>query len=233
MKKPDVIPMQGEKREPGRRDSARLRREMRVPAVLYGPSIEENVHFHINELELEKILAISQTKLQDLSLDGQTYRTLLKQVEYDPITDRPIHADFYVLEENHPVTLRVPIRVRGNAVGVVDGGGRVFQPLRIVRVQAMPDAIPAVFEVDISPLEIGQSIHVSDLDMEGITLIDDPSRTIVTISPPKSDAVFQTVVPEEEEVELEETEADAEAPVEEGAEAEAGEQAAEEEEPKE
>lgn len=233
MKKPDVIPMQGEKREPGRRDSARLRREMRVPAVLYGPSIEENVHFHINELELEKILAISQTKLQDLSLDGQTYRTLLKQVEYDPITDRPIHADFYVLEENHPVTLRVPIRVRGNAVGVVDGGGRVFQPLRIVRVQAMPDAIPAVFEVDISPLEIGQSIHVSDLDMEGITLIDDPSRTIVTISPPKSDAVFQTVVSEEEEAELEETEVDAEAPVEEGAEAEAGEETAEEEEPKE
>jgi len=199
MKKPDVVQLTGEKREIGTSISMKLRHEKRVPAVLYGPKMKENIHFHINELELEKILAKSETKLQELTIDGQTYDTLLKRVEFDPITDRPIHADFYVLDEKRQVSLRVPIRLRGNARGVVDGGGRVFQPLRIVRVKAYPSAIPAVFEVDISPLDIGDSYHVSELDMEGITLLDDPSRTIVTISPPKSESLFQTTAVDEDE----------------------------------
>jgi large subunit ribosomal protein L25 len=204
MTKPDVVPLEGEKRETGKRTSLQLREEMRVPAVLYGPSIEKNIHLHVGELELEKLLAKSQTKLQELTVDGETYQTLLKRVEFDPITDRPIHADFYVLEEKYPVSLQVPIRLRGNAVGVVDGGGRVFQPLRIVRIKALPSRIPSQFEVDISELEIGDSIHVSELDMEGITLLDDPSRTIVTISPPKSDEIFTTTAVSDEDEELEE-----------------------------
>lgn len=198
MKKPEVVKLTGEKREAGASSAKKLRRDKRVPAVIYGPKLKENVHLHISELELDKILSKSQTKLQELAVDSKTYKTLLKRVEFDPVTDRAIHVDFYLLDEKQPVTLRVPIRLRGTAKGVVDGGGRVFQPMRIVRVRALPSAIPAQFEVDISPLDIGDSIHVSELDMEGISLIDDPSRTIVTISPPKAESVFTTVADEEE-----------------------------------
>ncbi len=219
MTKPDIVKLEGEKRDTGKKVSAKLRDELRVPSVLYGPEVKENIHFHISELDLDKILSNPQTKLQELTVDGETYNTLLKRVEYDPISDRPIHADFYVLAENHRVSLRVPIRLTGIPVGVTDGGGRVFQPLRIVRVKVLPDVIPAQFEVDISHLQIGDSVHVSELDMEGITPLDDPSRTIVTVTPPKSEALFTTTavieeeeleegeLPEGEEAELEEGEA--------------------------
>lgn len=198
-----MIKLEGEPRETGKRTSGQLRGEKRVPSVLYGPKIKKNIHFHINELELENILSKSQTKLQELTVDGDTYNTLLKRVEFDPVTDRPIHADFYVLDEKRRVSLRVPIRLKGTPVGVTDGGGRIFQPMRIVRVKVLPAVIPAQFELDISQLEIGDSLHVSELDMEGITPLDDPSRTIVTISPPKSEDVFTTTATLDEE-ELEE-----------------------------
>jgi len=218
MTKPDIVKLEGEKRDTGKKISGKLRDELRVPSVLYGPEVKENIHFHVSELDLDKILSNPQTKLQELTVDGKTYNTLLKRVEYDPISDRAIHADFYVLADNHRVTLRVPIRLKGIPVGVTDGGGRVFQPLRIVRVKVLPDVIPAQFEVDISHLQIGDSVHVSELDMEGITPLDDPSRTIVTVTPPKSEALFTTTavideeeleegeLPEGEEAELEEGE---------------------------
>lgn len=226
MMKPEVVKLEGEIRETGKKVSKKLRNDLRVPSVLYGPKVKENIHFHISEIELENILSVSKTKLQELTVNGKNYNTLLKRVEYDPISDRPIHADFYVLAPDHPVSLQVPIRLKGTAIGVTDGGGRVFQPLRIVRVKALPEAIPAQFEVDISELEIGDSIHVSELDMEGITLLDELSRTIVTIAPPKSEALFTTtaIVDEEELLEGEEAELPEGEEVEEGEETEASEE---------
>lgn len=202
MNQPELFKLEGEKRELGTKNSESLREDLKIPAVLYGPKIDENIHFSISEVELEKILSVSQTKLQELTVDGTTYKTLLKDVEFDPVSDRALHADFYVLDEDIPVTLKIPIRLKGIAKGVRDGGGRVFQPLRIVRIKVLPDKIPAMFELDISDLEIGDSLHVSELDMEGIDPLDDPRRTIVTIAPPKSEALFTTsLVSEEEEAE--------------------------------
>ena len=203
MNQPELYKLEGEQRELGAKVSESLREDLRIPAVLYGPKIEENIHFSISEVELEKILSVSQTKLQELTIDGTTYKTLLKDVDFDPVTDRALHADFYVLDEETPVKLNVPVRLNGIAKGVRDGGGRVFQPLRIVRIKVMPDRIPAMFELDISDLDIGDSLHVSELDMEGIDPLDDPKRTIVTIAPPKSEALFTTTLATEEEAEEE------------------------------
>ena len=201
MKQPEIYKLEGEKRDLGKKSVAQLRDELKVPAVLYGPKVKENVHFSILEVDIEKILSSSETKLQELTVDGETYKTLLKNVEFDPVTDRVLHADFYVLDEKQRVKLKIPIRLTGTAVGVRDGGGRVFQTMRIVRVKVMPDKIPAEFELDISELGIGDSLHVSELDMEGINPLDDPRRTIVTIAPPKSEALFTTSIePDEEEL---------------------------------
>ncbi len=208
MKQPEPYILEGQLREPGNKISGQLRDELRIPAVLYGPKIEENIHFSVSEADLEKILSVSQTKLQLLTIEGKEYKTLLKKVEYDPITDRALHADFYVLDPETPVKLSVPIRLTGIAKGVRDGGGRVFQPLRIVRIKVVPEKIPALFELDISNLGIGDSLHISELNLEGIEPLDESTRTIVTIAPPKSDKVFTSAL--EEEDELEEAIADAE-----------------------
>lgn len=228
MKQPNIYQLEGEEREPGSKLAEALREELRIPAVLYGPKVDENIHFSVSEVDLEKILSERQTKIQALTVKGQEYRTLLKNVEFDPITDRAVHADFYVLDEDTPVKLTVPIQLNGVAEGVRDGGGRVFQTMRTVRVRVMPDKIPALFELDITELKIGDSLHVSELDMEGIDPLDDPRRTIVTIAPPKSEALFTTSAVTEEDVE--EELAEGEELAEEGEEAVEGEEAAGEEE---
>lgn len=201
---PELVKLEGKKRELSKKANRALREELQVPAVLYGPDIKENIHFSIDELELEKILRRPQTKLQELTVDGKTYKTLLKRTEYDPVTDRPIHADFYVLSPKHKVTLRVPIKITGNARGVVENGGRIFKPMNFVRIKVLPEAIPAEFEIDISPLGIGQSFHISDLNLEGIIPLDGLSRTIVTIRPPKGadflESLVAGVTEEEEEI---------------------------------
>lgn len=190
MKQPELYKLEGVEREAGRKSTKALRGENRVPSVLYGAKIEKSIHFSIEELDLERILSVSETKLQELTINGSTYKTLLKKVEYDPVTDRPLHADFYVMDPKRPVKLSVPVILTGTAKGVRDAGGRVFQPLRIVRVKVLPDKIPAYFELDITDLGIGDSLHVDKLDLEGIDPLDDPTRTIVTIAPPRSDAAF-------------------------------------------
>ena len=204
MTQPEIYPLEGTKRESGRKASSKLREELRIPAVLYGPKMKENIHFSILESDLEKILSVSQTKLQTLTIDGKEYRTMLQDVDFDPVTDRVLHADFYMLDSDIPVTLNVPVRLTGTAIGVRDGGGRVFQPLRIVRIRVLPDSIPSLFEVDITNLDIGDSIHISDIELEDAVALDDPSRTIVTIAPPKSEALFTSSIDTEVQDELEE-----------------------------
>lgn len=199
--KPEVVALEGEIREAGRKTTGQLRKNMRVPSVLYGPTVKENVLFHVSELEIEKLLSVSRTQFIDLKVDGKNWKTLLKRVEFHPVTDRPLHVDFYVLDASRPVTLRIPIRLTGNAKGVVDGGGRLFQPMQILRIKALPENIPAQIEVDISDLDVGGVFHVSDLDLEGVTILDDPSKAIATVIPPKG-----AVAGSAEEEEGEETE---------------------------
>ena len=222
MKKPEIFKLEGEPREAGHKTADNLRENLRVPAVLYGPKVKENVHFSILESDLEKILSVSQTKLQELTIDGTTYNTMLKNAEFDPVSDRPLHADFYVLEPKVRVKLKVPIRLLGTPKGVTDGGGRIFQTLRIVRINVLPEKIPAVFELDVSNLDIGDSLHVSELDMEGIDPLDDPRRTIVMVAPPKSEKLFESSIVSEEELEEELAEGE-EAVLAEGEEAEGAE----------
>lgn len=205
MTTPDVIELEGKIRETGRKAADALRDSMRVPAVLYGPELDENVHFSVDELELEKILSVSKRQIIELNVDGTTHRTLMKKTEFHPITDRPVHLDLYALSDDHKVSLSVPIRLTGTPIGVRDGGGRIFQPMHILRIKVLPEDIPGDYSVDITELEIGDSLHVKDLELEGIIPLDDLSRTIVTIRPPKSEELLTssliTEEPSEEELE--------------------------------
>lgn len=205
MTKPEVVELEGKVRETGGNVADALRDAHRVPSVLYGPEVDENIHFSIDELEFEKILAESKRQILKIKIDGESYDTLLKQVDFHPITDRPTHVDFYALAEGHEVTLSVPIKLEGTPVGVTEGGGRIFQPMHILRIRVTPDMIPGEYTVDVSELKIGDSLHVSDIDLEGVVPLDDLGRTLVTIRPPKSEALLTSALiteePSEEELE--------------------------------
>jgi len=232
MSTPDVINLNGKTREISRNVTEALRDAMRVPGVLYGPEVDENIHFSIDELEFEKILAVSKRQIIELEVDGETHRTLLKEVEFHPVTDRPIHVDLYALADDHKVTLSVPIHLEGTPVGVTEGGGRIFQPMHILRIRVTPDLIPGAYTVDISDLKIGDSMHVRDLELEGIIPLDDLSQTLVTIRPPKSEELLTSslITEEPSEEELAEGEEAVEGEAAEGEEGAEGEEEANEEE---
>jgi len=185
MQKPNVIELKTTARESGSQNADKLRKNMFVPAVVYGPDLKENVHFSVSENDLEKILSVKHIQIIKLVLeDGKTIETILKKTDFHPVTDRPLHADFYALSENFPVTIIVPLEITGTSAGVTEGG-RLFRPMRNLRIKCKPSQIPSKLSIDISELGIGHSLHVRDLNLEGITPLDDLSRTIATVKPPR------------------------------------------------
>lgn len=207
MSNPDVIKLDTEQRKTGRKAAQALRDAMRIPAELYGPELDENIHLSVDELEIEKILSVTNRQFFEIDIGDETYQALLKEIEFHPVTDRPIHLELYALAEGHEVSLSVPVKLVGTAVGVHDGGGRIYQPMHSLNIKAMPKNIPGEYSVDITDLEIGDNLHVRDIDLEGITPLVDLDRTIVTIRPPKSEEMLASTLlteePEEEELEAE------------------------------
>lgn len=185
MKTPETIEFATDPRTPGRKTAGDLRSQKSVPAVLYGPGVKENVHFAVSEIQLEKILASKDAKFIQLSLDGGSQaKAIVRTVDFDPITDRPVHVDFYALSDKSKVTITVPIRLTGTSVGVTEGG-RLYQPLRELTIRCLPGKIPAEFMVDITKLKIGATLKVNSLKTEDIDVITAGERTIVVIRPPK------------------------------------------------
>lgn len=195
-----------------------LRRQGRIPAVLYGPG-KEPVSLSIDKNELEKILKtrqISHLLLNLIIQNGkESKRTaMIKEFQKHPVTQAFVHIDFYEISMDRKIRVNVPVLTTGKAVGVEEGG--ILQIIRReLEVLCMPGEIPAAFEVDISNLEIGDSIHVEDIPRaEGVEIPADVNFTVITILSPKKEAEAEeeeeAAEEGEEAAEGEEAEADAE-----------------------
>ena len=185
MSKPNIIQLQIFERASGAKESQKLRSEKLVPAVLYGPAQKENFHFSIKELDLEKILRVKLVQFIELNFkDGKKVTAFLKTTQFHPVTDRPLHVDFYVLDDKTPVTLTVPIRLTGSSPGVLEGG-RLYQSLRKLSIKCLPTDVVSEILLDISDLKIGSTLKVKNLALGGLTPLMSPERTIVVIRPPK------------------------------------------------
>jgi large subunit ribosomal protein L25 len=210
MKTPDIIDFATEPRTPGSKTANELRARKSVPAVLYGPGIGENIHFSISEIQLEKVLASKDAKFIKLILDGgKEVNSIVRTVDFDPVTDRPVHADFYALNDKTRLTITVPIRLTGTSAGVTEGG-RMYQPLRELTIRCLPGKIPAEFIVDITNLKIGATLKVDSLETEDIDVVTPGERTIVVIRPPKGGLGIEGEDEEDEGEEGEEGEEGAE-----------------------
>jgi large subunit ribosomal protein L25 len=198
MEKPNIVTVEATDRPKGKSALKKMRDEFKVPVVAYGPKLDGNLHVTIPELELEKVLASNKTTIIKLVYKGKELNTLLQSVEYHPVTDRPLHADLFALDEKTPVTITIPIRLTGTSPGVTEGG-RLYQPLRRIQVQCLPKDIPSEIVLDISQLTIGDTIDVEAIDIEGITPLRASYRTIAVIRPPKGGLAELLGLEEEEE----------------------------------
>lgn len=186
-----IIDIEAAPRDTGKGAARAVRRSGNVPCVVYGKHVD-SVPLQVGETALKPLIFTTEASLVRLEADGEAWRCILKDIDFHPVTDRPIHADFQVLQEGEEITLTVPVRYLGIPAGQKDGGYTqyVFNELTV---RCLPKDIPSHIEVEVEELAIGDSIHIGDLEIEGVEFVDEPGRTLVTVVPPRA------LVEEEEE----------------------------------
>ncbi|MFQ5689943.1 MAG: 50S ribosomal protein L25/general stress protein Ctc [Gemmatimonadota bacterium] len=196
----DVV-LQAESRAVVGKGSARqLRRDGYIPAVVYGHG-EDTVNLKIKAEELDALLGSIQvgSTLVDLKVSGaKTRKVLIREVQRHPFKPEIFHVDFFHIAADEKIRVEVPVRLTGRAAASEEGG--ILQQIRhSVPVECLPEDIPEVLELDVSALNIGDSLHIRDLETGGVTILDELDLTVCTVVPP-------TVMAVEEEEEVEEGE---------------------------
>ena len=191
-----VIELEATMRDEVRNKSAlaNLRKEERIPATLYGG--KENINFHVNEVTFSKLLAKSEVFMVSLNFGEKQISTVVREVQYHPVTDRPIHIDFMEVFDDKAITIGVPVRFTGNSIGVMNGGQR-REKLRKLVLKALPKDIPEEFVVDVTEMRIGDVIQVENVKREGIEFLDHPKAVIVSVKTSRN--VVETALDDEED----------------------------------
>jgi large subunit ribosomal protein L25 len=156
-----------------------LRGSEMVPCVLYGG--EEQVHFSTDLSSFKGLVYTPDVHMVKLSVDGKEYQCVIQDVQYHPVTDIIIHADFLLVFDNKPVTMSIPVKLTGASEGV-KMGGKLVTKYRRLKVKALPANLPDYISVDISPMKIGDSIRVRDLNLSEVTLLESPANVIVSVN---------------------------------------------------
>ena len=181
----------------GKGAARKHRAARRVPAVVYGHHREPQA-LTIDTRELERLLGhvSAETTVIELTLDGRTVRTLIREVQRHPVRSEILHVDFQELVAGELVAIDLPIVLTGSAPGVREGG-ILDQVLREVSVEVDPANIPNHVDVDVSALAIADSIHVRDLHLpEGVRVLDDPDATVCVVTPPRVHEEAPVAAPE-------------------------------------
>jgi large subunit ribosomal protein L25 len=183
--------------------SRALRRDGKVPGIYYMHG-EGNLPLTIQEKALKPLIYTSESHLINLSLNnGDTKSCILRDIQFDPITDRPLHVDLQGLREDEEIAIEVPVTVAaGTPVGVRDGG-ILHQFVRKIEIFCLPRYIPDRIEVNADELKINHFIHVGDLKIENVKILEDADTTIVGVIPPTVEKEETPAVVAEEAVEPE------------------------------
>ncbi len=185
--------------------AGRLRREGWVPAVMYGHG-EASRNLKVEELELRQLLeriSVDNT-LVDLTVeDDGTQKVLIREIQTHPWKSRILHVDFFHIQEDEEIRVAIPIRFQGSPLGVRESGGILQTNRNEIEVECLPGEIPEYFELDVTDLEIGDSLHVADLNTGGVRPLEELDATLCVVVPP---TIVEVEEEEPEEVELEELE---------------------------
>jgi len=169
----------------GKETSKKLRKQGMIPAIVYGPHFDP-YPIAVKFSELESILHKykGETLLFNIEVsngEGKRIQAILKEYQIHPVTDKIIHIDFVAVKEGETITLDIPIEFTGRPIGLTRGG--VLEILmHELTVECEPANIPDKIKVDISNLDVGDVLHVKDIEVpEGVKVVDDPEETVVTI----------------------------------------------------
>ncbi|MCB0734524.1 MAG: 50S ribosomal protein L25 [Bacteroidetes bacterium] len=174
-----TIALKGEVRtELGKAATKQVRAKGMTPCVLYGTG--ENVHFSVYEADFKNLVYTPNTYLVRLDTGKNQIIAKLQDLQFHPVSESIIHADFLAVDLEKPLEIALPIKVVGNSPGV-RAGGKLRIKIKKLRVSGLVQDMPEYIEVDISKLAIGKSVRVRDLNVPNITLLDTPENSVVSV----------------------------------------------------
>ena len=180
----------------GKKGAKALRKQNLIPCNLYG--VERNEKglpvakaFSVTFEEVRKLVYSPDIFSVNLTIDGTTVLAVMREIQFHPVKDNILHIDFYQVDPKKPIVMAVPVKLNGLAAGV-KAGGKLEQIMRRVKAKALYTAIPEKIDVDVTPLTIGKSFKVGDLDVEGIDFVSPKEAVICTVMSTRSAAAAET-----------------------------------------
>ena len=184
----------------------KLRREGFVPGVFYYKDVEGAQYFYLPFSSLKPLVYTTETHMVKLQFDdGAEYQAVMKEVQFDPVSEQVLHVDFQGVKFGETITVQVPVVHVGQAIGLKEGG-LLTQFIHKLDVECLPRQIPEKLEVDITDMKIGDTLHVRDLSFENVKILNPEDSIIFTIVPPKGAVVEEAEAEGEQEEESKEPE---------------------------
>ena len=204
------ISISGQKRENlGKKASKTLRKKGFVPCNLYGEKKDDKglpvaLAFASSFSELRKLIYTPHIYVVRINIDGTDHTAVLKEIQFHPVTDAPLHVDFYEVNDQKPITIGIPVKLVGLAQGVRDGG-RMNLSIRKIDVTAPYQIIPEHLDVDVTSLCIGKSIKVGQLSFEGLEIATSKDVVVCSVKMTRNASVAATTSEDEGEAEATES----------------------------
>lgn len=162
----------------GKKDAAAIRKEGRVPAVLYGTG--EQTHFSVKAIDIEKIVFSPDVYKIELDINGKKASAIIRELQQHPTKDTVQHVDFLEVTDKKPIKIGLPVRLEGSSRGVM-AGGKLLQVFRKLNVVGLAQDLPEAIVLNIAPLRIGQAIRIKDVQLPGVTVLDPANAVIVSV----------------------------------------------------
>ncbi|TAH31485.1 MAG: 50S ribosomal protein L25/general stress protein Ctc [Cytophagales bacterium] len=155
-----------------------LRYDGSIPAVLYGGGL--NIQFHAPAALFKDLIYTPEAKFVKLNIEGTEYKAIKQEIQFHPVNDMVMHVDFLLLEDGKEVKMNIPVALKGTASGVLKGG-KLVQRLKHVIVKAMPKNMPELIELDVTNLEVGKAIRVSDIETKNFSVLKTAATPIAAV----------------------------------------------------
>lgn len=167
----------------GKRGTKDIRKEGRVPGVIYTKGDVQHISF--NAKELRPVVYTSESYIINVDVDGTATPTIIRNVDFHPVTEKMTHIELLAVNDKDAVSLTLPMRMVGAPVGV-GKGGKLTVKLRKLNVKGIPTELPAQVEVNVSKLDLGQTIKVKDVDFGDIQVLTSPNAGIASVEIPRA-----------------------------------------------
>ncbi|MBS0001059.1 MAG: 50S ribosomal protein L25/general stress protein Ctc [Cyclobacteriaceae bacterium] len=166
----------------GKSDAKRLRQDGNVPSVVYGE--EGQFHFYAPMILFRPLIYTPEVYFVNLNIEGEIYRCILQDVQFHPVSDIILHADFLILHDEKPIKMGIPVEFSGRAAGI-QKGGKLQVKLQKILIKALPKDMPEKIVIDISKMELGDTIKVKDVETKNFEILNNPRVTIAAVSIPR------------------------------------------------